>query len=209
MKTILCYGDSNTYGSNPSGGRYGLHERWPGVLRDQLGADTWVIEEGLGGRTTVWPDPIEGEHKSGKAHLMVSLESHQPIDLVVILLGTNDLKMRFSVPAQDVARGAGVLVGLVQSSTAGPEGKAPQVLLVAPPPFARLSGFTEMMTGGAEKSRQLGQFFREMATQMGCAFLDAGDVIASSPIDGIHWEADQHARLGAEVAEKVRQMLAP
>jgi lysophospholipase L1-like esterase len=208
MKTILCYGDSNTHGSNPAGGRFDLHERWPGVLRDALGADFWLVEEGLGGRTTVWPDPIEGEHKSGKAHLPVVLESHQPLDLVILLLGTNDLKMRFSVPAQDVARGVGLLAALVQRSTAGPEGRAPRVLLIAPPPFAPLTGFAEMFRGGEEKSRQLAGFYRDMAQQLGCDFLDAGEVIVSSLIDGIHWDADQHARLGRAVAEKVRKIMA-
>ncbi len=207
MKTIVCYGDSNTHGSNPSGGRFGLHERWAGVLRDALGAGYWVVEEGLGGRTTVWPDAIEGEHKSGKAHLPVVLESHQPIDLVILLLGTNDLKLRFSVPAQDVARGVALLAAMVQCSPAGPGGSPPKVLLIAPPPFAPLTGFTEMFQGGEEKSRQLAGYYREMAQQLGCAFLDAGEVIVSSPIDGIHWESGQHARLGLAVAEKVREIL--
>ena len=208
MKTILCFGDSNTHGSNPSGGRYGLHERWPGVLRDELGPDYWVVEEGLGGRTTVWPDPIEGEHKSGKTHLPVSLESHKPIELVILLLGTNDLKMRFSVPAQDVAHGAGLLVDMVQRSVAGPEGRAPKVLLIAPPPFAPLTGFSEMFSTENGKSGQLARHYAEIASMLGCAFLDAGQVIVSSPVDGIHWEADQHARLGQVVAQKVREILA-
>lgn len=207
MKTIVCYGDSNTHGSDPAGGRFGLHERWPGVLRDQLGPDYWVVEEGLGGRTTVWPDPIEGEHKNGKAHLPVCLESHKPIDLLIILLGTNDLKMRFSLPAEDVAKGVGVLVDLARRSQAGPNGQPPKVLMIAPPPFAVLTGYIHMMEGGTEKSRQLGHFYRVMAEQMGCAFLDAGEVITSSPIDGIHWEKSEHARLGAAVAALVRQIL--
>jgi lysophospholipase L1-like esterase len=207
MKTIVCYGDSNTHGSNPAGGRFGVHERWPGVLRDALGTGYWVVEEGLGGRTTVWPDAIEGEHKSGKTHLPVVLESHAPIDLVIVLLGTNDLKMRFGVPAQDAARGVGLLASMVQRSMAGPNGLPPKVLLIAPPSFAPLTGFAEMFLGGVEKSRQLAGYYREMAQQLGCDFLDAGEVIVSSPIDGIHWEVGEHARLGQAVAEKVRKIL--
>lgn len=204
MFTILCYGDSNTHGSHPAGGRFGPHERWAGVLRDELGPDYWVVEEGLGGRTTVFSDPIEGDHKNGKAHLMVSLESHQPLDLVVVLLGTNDLKMRFNVPAQDVARGAGTLVDMVQRSTAGPDGKAPKVLLVAPPPFAALSGFKEMFQNGTEKSIQLSSYYREMAGLLGCLFFDAADVIVSSPIDGIHWDQSEHAKLGKALAKFIK-----
>ena len=206
MITILCYGDLNTHGSNPAGGRYGLHERWPGVLRDELGTDFWVVEEGLGGRTTVFPDPIEGNHKNGKAHLVVSLESHQPVDLVVILLGTNDLKMRFNVPAQDIARGAGQLVQMVQSSTSGPGGKAPRVLLISPPPFASLTGFAEMFQQGTEKSFQLSRHYREIASTLGCEFFESGNVIASSPIDGIHWEKSEHAKLGKALAEVIRSL---
>ena len=105
MKTILCYGDSNTWGYNPSmGGRYARDERWPGVLRKELGEGYLVIEEGLNGRTTVWDDPIEG-YKNGKTYLVPCLETHKPLDLVIILLGTNDLKMRFSVSALIQAAG--------------------------------------------------------------------------------------------------------
>ena len=206
MITILCYGDLNTHGSNPAGGRFGLHERWAGVLRDELGPDFWVVEEGLGGRTTVFPDPIEGVHKNGKAHLVVSLESHQPLDLVVILLGTNDLKMRFNVPAQDIARGAGQLVEMVQRSTSGKDGKAPKVLLISPPAFAELTGFAEMFQQGAERSFQLSSHYREIAETLGCEFFDAGDVVASSPIDGIHWEKSEHAKLGKALANIIKSL---
>ena len=140
MKTILCYGDSNTWGYNPStGGRYPRDVRWPGVLRRELGDDYLVIEEGLNGRTTVWDDPIEG-YKNGKEYLVPCLETHKPLDLVIILLGTNDLKVRFSVSAYDIANGAGALVQIVQKSEIGPGGRAPQVLLLAPPPCGQAHG---------------------------------------------------------------------
>lgn len=207
MKTILCFGDSNTYGYNPAGGRFGLHERWAGVLRDELKEGYWVIEEGLNGRTTVWDDPIEGKHKNGREYLLPCLESHAPIDLVVILLGTNDLKMRFGLPAQDVARGAGVLVNLVKASSAGPESTAPQVLLIAPPPFAPLTHFGEMFAGGFEKSREIGKYYRQWADLLNCHFLDAGEVIVSSSLDGIHWELGEHRKLGKAVSGWVKEIL--
>ena len=154
-KTILCYGDSNTWGWNPATqSRYVRDERWPGVLRQELGEGYLVIEEGLNGRTTVWDDPIEG-YKNGKEYLIPCLETHKPIDLVIIMLGTNDLKARFSVPACDVAAGAGVLVDIIAKSETGPGDGAPQVLLIAPPPIAKLSEFAEMFEGGAAKSRML------------------------------------------------------
>ena len=95
MKTILCFGDSNTWGYNPENRqRFGPEERWSGILRNSLGEDYRAIEEGLNGRTTLWDDPIEG-FKNGLDYLMPCLESHKPFDLITIMLGTNDLKCRF------------------------------------------------------------------------------------------------------------------
>ena len=108
MKTVLCFGDSNTHGQIPGkdGGRYEKEIRWPGVLKSMLGDSFDVIEEGLGGRTTVFEDPIE-EDKSGKAYLQQCLHSHKPIDLIIVMLGTNDLKIRFGLTAYDVSLGFG------------------------------------------------------------------------------------------------------
>ena len=97
MRRILCFGDSNTWGYDPATGeRFDEQTRWTGVLQAALGGDYTVIEEGLNGRTTVWDDPIEG-HKNGHEYLVPCLETHRPLDLVVLMLGTNDLKRRFSL----------------------------------------------------------------------------------------------------------------
>jgi lysophospholipase L1-like esterase len=209
MKTILCYGDSNTWGYSPSTqDRYGRDERWGGVLRNALSEGYLVIEEGLGGRTTVWDDPIEGIHKNGKTYLTPCLESHQPIDLVVVLLGTNDLKQRFGVGASDIAKGAGVLVQIVQKSETGPNDEAPTVLLLAPPPTAELAGtdFAEMFKGAEEKSKHFSREFRLIAEELGCEFLDTADVITSSQIDAIHLDTEEHRKLGQAVAARVREI---
>jgi len=208
MKTILCYGDSNTWGTNPANGeRFGWNERWPGALRETLGARYHVIEEGLPGRTTVWDDPVEG-YKNGKTYLIPCLDSHKPLDLVIIMLGTNDLKMRFSVPTYDVANSAGVLVNIVQKSEAGPGGQAPPVLLLAPPPFGKLSGYAETFGEGASaRSRRFAEHYRRVAEEYGCAFLDAGAVIASSDIDGIHFELSEHQKLSRAVAAEIKRIL--
>jgi lysophospholipase L1-like esterase len=206
-KVILCYGDSNTWGYNPAnGGRYPRDERWPGVLRQELGEGYLVIEEGLNGRTTVWDDPIEG-YKNGRTYLVPCLETHSPIDLVVLLLGTNDLKVRFSVSAFDIANGAGVLVDLIQKSAAGPGGKAPRVLLLAPPPVARLTDFAEMFEGAGPKSLKFSAHYRRVAQEHGCAFLDTADVVVSSDLDGIHLEASEHRKLGKAVAARAKAIL--
>jgi lysophospholipase L1-like esterase len=206
-RTILCFGDSNTWGYDPATQeRFPRDRRWTGVLRRELGEGYLVIEGGLNGRTTVWDDPIEG-YKNGKEYLIPCLETHKPLDLAVIMLGTNDLKTRFSVPACDIAAGAGVLVDIVTKSDTGPGDGAPQVLLIAPPPIARLSDFAEKFEGGTAKSMTLSRHFRLVAEERGCALLDASEVIISSDVDGIHLDLSEHRKLGKAVAARVRQMV--
>lgn len=206
MRTVLCFGDSNTWGANPKNcTRYPVAIRWPGVLRALLGPDWMVVEEGMCGRTTVFDDPIEC-NRNGADALPVCLESHHPLDLVVILLGTNDLKARFHAPADDIARGAGRLIQLCRQSTSGINGNPPQVLLICPPPLAPLAGlpFATMFAGGEEKSRELAPYFEQIACDYGCHFLDGGTVIETSCVDGIHLDADQHRLLAEAVADHIR-----
>ena len=207
MKTIVCYGDSNTWGHDPATqDRFPIEQRWTGVLAQELGAAYRVVEEGLGGRTTIWDDPIE-EWRNGKTYLLPCLWSHKPIDLVTIMLGTNDLKERFSVSAYDIAAGAGVIVDLTLRSGAGPSGGAPQVLLMAPPVVARLTDYAEMFEDAQAKSMKFAEHYARVARRYGCHFLDTSEVIVSSDLDGIHLEADQHRKLGQTVAARVREIL--
>ncbi|HLA06125.1 MAG TPA: SGNH/GDSL hydrolase family protein [Anaerolineales bacterium] len=207
MKRILCYGDSNTWGYNPvTQDRFSRHERWTGPLSQALGIDYDVIEEGLNGRTTVWDDPIEG-YKNGREYLIPCLETHKPLDLVIIMLGTNDLKKRFSLSAYDIAEGARVLVQVVQKSNAGMMNGAPQVLLMAPPPIGKLTDFAEMFEGAGTKSRKFAEHYSRVAAEMGCHFLDTSTIIVSSDLDGIHFEQSQHVKLGQVVAVKVREII--
>jgi hypothetical protein len=128
MRTVLCYGDSNTWGYEPAtGNRFPEDVRWPGVLARELGNGFRVIEEALNGRTTVREDPVE-EYKNGKDYLRPCLESHRPLDLVIIALGVNDLKARFFASASDAADGAGVLVSIAQRSGVGPDEGSPNLL---------------------------------------------------------------------------------
>ncbi len=209
MKTILCYGDSNTWGYVPgTAARYSRTERWPGVLQNALGPDVQVIEEGLNARTTVMDDPIRGGAiKNGMTYLRPCLESHAPLDLVILMLGTNDLKHRFGFSAYDIAANVAALVGVIQQSGCGPQGKAPAVLMIAPPHLAKLTALADLFAGAAEKSRELASHYRAFATQLGCRFLDAGIVVESSPIDGVHWAADQHARFGTVIAEIAQSII--
>jgi lysophospholipase L1-like esterase len=207
MYEVMCFGDSNTWGYSPATKeRYPWNVRWTGVLQKELGSGYRVIEEGLNGRTTVWEDPVEGD-KMGKRHLGVCLESHAPLDLVVMMLGTNDTKKRYSAPAYDIAQGVGVLIDIIQKSLSGRAGKAPSVLLLVPPPFEKLTEFADMLEGGTEKSRALAPLFRQVAALRGCAFFDTSTVIRSSDLDGVHFDESELPKLGKAVAAEVRKIL--
>ena len=209
MPVIVAFGDSNTWGYDPAtGGRFPRAQRWPSVLQRELGSDFEVIAEGLNGRTTVHDDPIE-PYRGGADALPACLMSHAPVDLVVLALGCNDLKKRFSVSPFDIAEGAAHLIFLTRAYGQSANGRPPKILLVAPPPVAKLTDYAEMFEGGSEKSVLLGQRYRDVAEREAVAFLDAGQVIRCSDLDGIRYEVDQHELLGLTVAEAVRAALAP
>jgi lysophospholipase L1-like esterase len=200
MKTILCYGDSNTWGMEPGTGvRFARDVRWPGVMREALADGYEVIEEGLGGRTTVFDDPLD-DSKNGKTYLVPCLASHQPLDLIVIMLGTNDVQSRFSASAREIAWGMEALVGIAM--------RYAPVLIIAPAVIVPVpKDEREAYAGAIEKTQALPAFYAEVAELYGCAFLDASQVIVSSTIDGIHLDADQHQKLGTMVAKKVREIV--
>jgi lysophospholipase L1-like esterase len=209
LPTILCYGDSNTFGHDPvTAGRLARHERWTGVLGAELDGVAVVIEEGLNGRTTILDDPFE-DGRNGMAYLLPCLRSHAPIDIVVIMLGTNDLKSVFGRSAHEIAAGASALVGRTLESRSGPAGGPPAVLLVAPPALGpatelwELWGFDQARATAAELSR----LYRVAAAYQGAAFLDAAALVAGDPADGVHLNPDAHRVLGRAVAAQVRRML--
>ena len=187
-------------------GRFGRAERWPGVCAAALGPGFHVIEEGLPGRTTVHPDPIEGVYKNGLAVLPAILETHRPIDLVVLMLGTNDLKQRFSLPAGDVGRSMALLVQTVVQSYCRPGQRPP----ADPRGRADAGGGSRLPCRDVHRRRrQVPRRRRSLCRRSalhGTDFLDAGAVIAVSPLDGIHFDAAAHAALGEAIAEKIKGM---
>lgn len=210
MKTILCFGDSNTWGYRPDGtGRFEWEVRWPGILQRELSGLARIIEEGLNARTTVLDDPVEGVSvcRNGSRHLPILLETHRPIDLVIIFLGVNDLKRRFDAAPFDIAQGAGELVGIVKRSIAGPEDRPPKTLLICPPPVKVLNALAGLFEGAIAKSSDLAARYAWQAGRLGCPILDAGEVVSLSTEDGIHLDAESHRVLGAKVAEAARSIL--
>ena len=139
---------------------------------------------------------------------MPCLLTHQPIDLVIVMLGTNDLKGRFGVGARDIAAGAGLLLDVVHASMCGPGESPPEALLLCPPPVGRLGLFAEEFAGAVERSRDLARHYAAVADARSCPWIDAGAHIRSSDTDGIHLDAQNHEQLGVVVAQQVRLLLA-
>lgn len=213
MPTVLCFGDSNTWGTatvpRPDG-RYAPDERWPGVLRTALGDGWFVVEEGLGGRTTVTDDPMEPHpDKNGARALPIALHSHKPLDVVIIMLGTNDLKQRFAKSAWTIAEGAGALADAVLREPVGPGAQPPKLILVSPPTILdALPNHAAMFAGGPAKSREMAAAYRTVAEARGVGFFDAGSVARSSAFDGFHLDPEAHSAIGKALAEQVRAMVA-
>jgi lysophospholipase L1-like esterase len=213
MKTILCYGDSNTWGDDPkTGNRYDHKTRWPMVMAQILNRDClpdepdWhVVEEGLCGRTTCREDPVEGD-RNGLRQLLPILESHKPLDVIAVMLGTNDLKPRFNPTPYDIARGAQRVVIAAQESKTGPGNSAPKVIMICPPPTVKSPVFEHLFGDSAALSKKFEGFYRQLAIECGAVFLDAGKFVATSSVDGIHLDPESHLALAQAVADIVKDL---
>ncbi len=140
--------------------------------------------------------------------MLPCLETAAPVDLVALMLGTNDVKTRFAAPAFDIAWGMSVLAGMILNSAFGPDGRAPKLLIICPAPLAKLTTFAELFFGADEKCRLRPGHYKMWADMLGAGFLDAGQIIRASDVDGIHLELSENQKLGAAVAAKASEMLA-
>jgi lysophospholipase L1-like esterase len=211
MKTVLCYGDSLTWGYNAVGpGRHPLEDRWPSVLQAALGEGVQVIAEGLNGRTTAFDDNVAGEDRNGARTLPTLLGTHSPIDVVVIMLGSNDMKPWIHGNPLAAKQGMGRLVNIVRGHAYPLDAEAPEILLVSPPPVSRTDNaeFSGMFAGGDAASRELAGMYAALADEVGCGFFDAGSVAETTPLDGVHLDAENTRRIGEALAPVVRVMLA-
>ena len=214
-KRIMCFGDSLTWGWVPvlegiPTTRYPFHERWPGVMASKLGDGYQVLEEGLSARTTDIDDPLD-PRLNGSNHLPAALATHLPLDLVILMLGTNDTKSYFKRTPYEIASGMSKLAVQVLNSAGGvgTQYPAPQVLIVAPPPLSDIPHpwLQGMFEGGVEKSQALSSQYAALGTFLGVRFFDAGTVVSVAGCDGIHFTTDNNAALGGALANVVRDML--
>lgn len=197
-----------TWGKNPANqNRMSPDDRWTGVLDKELGDDYSVIEEGLPGRTTVWDDPLHGVYKNGLNYLIPCLDSHRPLDLCILQLGTNDLKKRFSLSSQEIARGISVLIEVIHNSGTGPGGLKPKILLIAPPLITTHLSYSDEFRNSYNKSIKLPDLYAKVAVEYKCEFLDTSKLILVSELDGVHPDISQHLKLGKIISKRVKEII--
>lgn len=217
MKSILVFGDSNVRGFVPGsynpdnfmGERLTRFKRWTGVLQKNLGPSYDVIEEGLNGRTTVYDEIIPGRSfRNSLQSLSLCLESHYPLDLVIFMLGTNDLKKQFDASPQSITEGMRQLVKTVQVSAMGPLLNSPKIIVIAPPLIVSHPTLWEDFDNTAsEKSKTLIHLYKQMTLEEQCGFIDSNHVVKASNLDGLHLDENYSEKLGKFVSDHVISFL--
>jgi lysophospholipase L1-like esterase len=211
MKTILCYGDSITWGSDAAtGGRHPFEDRWPNVLQKALGPGVHVVTDGLRGRTTGFDEHLAACDRNGVRILPTTLYTHAPLDLVIIMLGSNDMKPAIAGTALAAMQGMRRLVEIVRlNATRDGTSEPPAVLIVAPPPLCETANpeFAAMFAGGVEQSGMLASLYADLADENGAGFFDAGSVARTTPIDGVHLDVENTRAIGRGLEPVVRMML--
>ncbi len=214
MKIIMCYGDSNTWGFNyKTQDRFPYEVRWPNVMQKKLGSSFRVIEEGLNGRTTALDDPddVYPQAKNGLKYLNPCLRSHYPLDLIIFMLGTNDLKIRFFTSVSDIAKNTGELIKHARGDLSYLQGYGPKILLIAPTVIGNTidtSMFGPAFPGkkSVSYSMKLADKLRETAGRLSCNFLNAADIVKPNDVDAIHLTPQGHRVLGEAAARKVEEI---
>ncbi len=206
VKSIMCFGDSNTYGQRTDGlGRYSRSERWTGILQSHLKDAYYIIEEGLNGRTVNFEDDIELD-KCGRKHIFTCLNTHAPLDLIIVMLGTNDLKARFSVNVSDIAVGMDGLVKDILNFTQRGDVKKTKVLLISPILVRKQTFLGDILKNAHEKSKDFKEKYAEIALNNGIYFLSMDDYAVASEEDGLHLDVDNHKIVAKIVEKKIREI---
>lgn len=210
MKTVLCFGDSLTWGYDAEGrGRHSYEDRWPSVLEAALGDNVTVIAEGLNGRTTGYDDHLADCDRNGVKNLPTVLHTHMPLDLVIVMLGTNDLKPMIAGTAHAARAGIQRIVGLIRHHEYSFGYDAPDILIVSPPSACETADpvFSAVYRGAIAESAMLASLYRDLADDCGCGFFDAGSVARTTPVDGVHLDRDNTRAIGRGLEPIVRMML--
>lgn len=209
-RRILCFGDSNTYGYDPRGGRYDDDTRWPSRMGKLLGPSYSVIEEGFNGRTCVMDDPTEGGYKSGANYLPPCLMSHNPLDAVVLMLGSNDSKKRFGLEPMTIGEGMMQLIRLTRMYAQKPDGAPAEIIVVSPPPIRDCLEKTRYRNcfgpDAIRVTRGLKDEYARIARLLRCEFVDAAQFAALSELDSLHFTREDHLRMAEGMANKLRVM---
>lgn len=211
MQHILVYSDSLTWGIIPTTRkRLAFEQRWPGVLETSLcaaGRKLRVVENCLNGRRTAWDDPFK-PGRNGLVGLAQQIEIHSPLDLVIVMLGTNDFQSMHQYNAWHSSQGILALVSTIRSAPIEPEMPAPKILVVVPPPIQTPKGpIAPKFEGGEKKCAGLAAAYRRVCDEAGCHYFDAGSVVSASTIDGVHLDLAQHLTLGEALAGVVQRLL--
>ncbi len=210
MKNILCFGDSNTFGYKPDRtGRYTYNERWTGILAQHLGTEYHIIEEGLNGRTTIFRDD-EKPFATGVDYIYPCLMSHRPLDLVIVMLGTNDCKTKFHANPQDIANGLEQILDYIQQPFYN---QIPKVLILSPASIAesedRSEFYGEFFNHYLKVSQGLAAYYKSLAQRRNCYFLDINTVTQVSNLDGVHFDLSAHQKIAAVIEKEIRQKIFP
>lgn len=213
MKTILCYGDSNTWGFIPGSvtadslyiGRYSRDIRWTGQLQRNLGNKYHIIEEGLNARTTNL-DYSDFIGRNGKTYLYPCVYSHAPVDLIVLMLGANDLKSFFNRSASDIAMGMEELIQVIQSTSYGADMLTPpKILLIGYPIPSHENAYNGLFKNCISRAKELISLYKELAARYNCYFLNA-EKITPNEIDGLHFDEKNHKEFALMIAEKIKEI---
>ncbi|MEG2625814.1 MAG: SGNH/GDSL hydrolase family protein [Christensenella sp.] len=211
MKTIVCYGDSNTWGCSPINcERIARNLRWTGALQSLLGDDYLIYEEGMNARTTMFDDPIE-PYRSGVAYIEPCMYTDSPVDLLVIMLGTNDVKTHLGQTAFSISKGIERLIIAAQNPVFGRDNKPCEILIVSPVEIFKGVAHTWLgdyfNENSVETARELAPRYKAMAELYGCHFMDAAAVAEPSPVDCVHMDEKNHAKLARAIYSCVKEIL--
>lgn len=207
IKRILCFGDSLTFGHNPvSDDRFPAKDRWTGALQDLLGEDFEIIEEGMGGRTTDL-DELDDDTRNGFSYFKSTIQSHVPLDLLIILLGTNDLKQRFNRTPKAIAEAFKKYSNHIRPTCDEWGFTYPKILLVSPPLVDEKYvpenwGFV----GAEEKSKLLAIEYKKIADELGFEFTSLANIVSPSTKDGVHLEASENHKIAKHLEKIIRSL---